>query len=240
MCHSEKPCGITIDACQQLARRCIKRNGFFQAGTQRRSVPQLPDCGGDWLGAASSARFTRCTASIYVSILENSWLPAQPQPETRSVRLEHVAGTAPWRPFLTRNTWMAVAASVGFDSGGALLDGERTPSIFGQWANDSDDTMPIEYEPTDQNIVCRYANGVKLILDFLKQPFGDRSPHYITRLGTCPVRFIGEEGWVETGDSGEMSSSPHRSNSGPGGQGSRVGCHGALARFLRRDSDSGW
>ena len=43
-----------------------------------------------------------------------------------------------------------------------------------QWANQADDTMPIEYEPSDQNIVCRYANGVKLIVDFLEEPFGNR------------------------------------------------------------------
>ncbi|MEZ6064095.1 MAG: gfo/Idh/MocA family oxidoreductase, partial [Planctomycetaceae bacterium] len=53
-------------------------------------------------------------------------------------------------------------------------------------------------------IVCHYENGVKLIIDFLPDPFGDRSPHYITRLGTCPVRFIGDEGSVETGDEGEI------------------------------------
>jgi hypothetical protein len=68
--------------------------------------------------------------------------------------------------------------------------------------------MPIEYEPTDENIVCTYANGVKLIIDFLPEPFGNRDPHYITRLGTCPVRFIGEEGWVETGDEGEIVARP--------------------------------
>ena len=42
------------------------------------------------------------------------------------------------------------------------------------------------------------------MLDFLKAPFKDRSPHYINRLGTCPVRFEGVEGWVETGDEGEV------------------------------------
>lgn len=68
--------------------------------------------------------------------------------------------------------------------------------------------MPVEYEPTSENIVCRYANGVRLVLDFLKEPFGDRSPQYITRLGTCPVRFVGEEGWVETGDSGQIEGEP--------------------------------
>ena len=68
--------------------------------------------------------------------------------------------------------------------------------------------MPIEYEPTDKNIVCRYANGVKLIIDFLPDPFGNRDPHYITRLGTCPVRFIGDAGSVETGDEGEIVVTP--------------------------------
>jgi hypothetical protein len=99
-----------------------------------------------------------------------------------------------------------------FDSGGALLDwGAHTLDLC-QWANNSDDTMPIEYEPSDENIVCRYANGVKLVLDFLKTPFGDRSPHYLTRLGTCPVRFVGDEGWVETGDSGEIMVEPKSVN----------------------------
>ena len=64
--------------------------------------------------------------------------------------------------------------------------------------------MPIEYEPTQNNILCRYANGVTAVLDFLPEPFGNRDPHYTTRLGTCPVRFVGDAGWIETGDSGEM------------------------------------
>ncbi|HEX6986940.1 MAG TPA: gfo/Idh/MocA family oxidoreductase, partial [Planctomycetaceae bacterium] len=58
------------------------------------------------------------------------------------------------------------------------------------------------------NIVCRYANGVTMILDFLPEPFGKREPHYVTRLGTCPVRFVGDEGWVETGDEGEIIAEP--------------------------------
>ena len=66
----------------------------------------------------------------------------------------------------------------------------------------------MEYDPTAENVICRYADGVRLVLDFLKEPFGDRSPHYITRLGTCPVRFVGEAGWVETGDSGWIEGKP--------------------------------
>ncbi len=72
-----------------------------------------------------------------------------------------------------------------------------------QWANQSDHTVPLTYEATDQGVTCVYENGVQLIIDFLPNPFGDRGPNWITRLGTCPVRFVGEEGWLETGDSGE-------------------------------------
>jgi hypothetical protein len=72
--------------------------------------------------------------------------------------------------------------------------------------------MPIEYEPGEEQIVATYANGVKLVLHFLKTPFNDR-PGWVQSLGTCPVRFEGDEGWVETGDSGgiEVSSAALRS-----------------------------
>ena len=40
-----------------------------------------------------------------------------------------------------------------------------------------------------------------LVLDFLATPFGDR-PGWVNELGTCPVRFVGSEGSVETGDNG--------------------------------------
>ena len=94
-----------------------------------------------------------------------------------------------------------------FDSGAKLLDwGAHTVDLC-QWANQSDDTMPIEYEPAEKKITARYANGVKLVLDFLETPFGKR-PGWIQHLGTCPVRFVGDEGWVEVGDSGGIEVHP--------------------------------
>jgi hypothetical protein len=67
--------------------------------------------------------------------------------------------------------------------------------------------MPVEFVPSKKNVTARYANGVKLVLDFLETPFGQR-PGWIQKMGTCPVRFVGEEGWVETGDSGEIEVHP--------------------------------
>ena len=118
-------------------------------------------------------------------------------------------GPAPWRPYNKKYVSGGWRDQFDFDSGARLLDwGAHTLDLC-QWANNADDTMPIEYEPTDQNITCTYANGVKLVIDFLKDPFGDRGPRWITRLGTCPVRFTGDEGSVETGDEGEIvASSP--------------------------------
>ena len=39
--YSEKPCGLTIELCQQLAETMNATGRIFQAGTQRRSVPNF-------------------------------------------------------------------------------------------------------------------------------------------------------------------------------------------------------
>lgn len=205
--YSEKPCGITIAACQELADTMHRENRVFQAGTQRRSVPNFQQAV-EWVHTGKLGKLHTMHASVYIPTLDNTWLPAQPTPARDVVDWNLWLGPAPWRPFNQQYCDGRWRGQWDFDSGARLLDwGAHTVDLC-QWANQADDTMPIEYEPTDKNIVCRYANGVKLIIDFLPNPFGDRSPHYITRLGTCPVRFIGEEGWVETGDEGEIVAEP--------------------------------
>jgi hypothetical protein len=110
-------------------------------------------------------------------------------------------GPAPWRPYnrgYVEGNWRG---QWDFDSGAKLLDwGAHTVDLC-QWANRADDTMPVEYEPTGKTITARYANGVKLIIDCLPAPFGKRTG-WIQKLGTCPVRFVGDAGSVEVGDSG--------------------------------------
>jgi len=201
--YSEKPCGITIDLCQQLADTMHREKRVFQAGTQRRSVPNFQKA----VELAHSGKLGKVHtlhASVYVPVLDNTWLPAEPEPARDVVDWNLWLGPAAWRPFNQKYVDGRWRGQWDFDSGARLLDwGAHTVDLC-QWANRADDTMPIEYEPTETNIVCHYANGVKLIIDFLQDPFGDRAPHYVTRLGTCPVRFIGDEGSVETGDEGEI------------------------------------
>lgn len=205
--YSEKPCGLTIDVCQQLADTMRRHGRVFQAGTQRRSVPHFQQAVG-LVHAGKLGRLQTMHASVYVPVLENSWLPSQPVPARDVVDWNMWLGPAPWRPYNEAYVNGRWRGQWDFDSGARLLDwGAHTVDLC-QWANRADDTMPIEYEPTETNIVCRYANGVNLILDFLAEPFRDRSPQYITRLGTCPVRFVGDEGSVETGDEGEIVATP--------------------------------
>ena len=205
--YSEKPCGITVDVCQRLADTMHKQGRVFQAGTQRRSVLNFRKAV-ELAHSGKLGKIHTLHASIYRPVLDNTWLPAEPQPDPEICDWNMWLGPAAWRPYNKKYVEGRWRGQWDFDSGAKLLDwGAHTLDLC-QWANKADDTMPIEYQPMNDKIVCRYANGVKLILDFLDEPFKDRSPQYITRLGTCPVRFVGEEGWVETGDSGEIVVEP--------------------------------
>lgn len=205
--YSEKPCGLTIDLCQRLDDTIQRTGRIFQAGTQRRSVPNFQQA----VQLAHDGKLGKLHtlfASIYTPRIRTEWLPGEPTPDPNVVDWNLWLGPAPWRQYNPRYVSGDWRGYWDFDSGAQLLDwGAHTLDLC-QWANQADETMPVEYEPSDTKITCTYANGVKLIFDFLKEPFGKREPHYITRLGTCPVRFVGDEGSVETGDSGEIVVKP--------------------------------
>lgn len=204
--YSEKPCGLTIELCQRLAETMKRTKRIFQAGTQRRSVPNFQQA----VRLAQDGKLGKLEAlyaSVYIPTLDNSWLPGEPTPPKEVVDWNLWLGPAPWRPYHSKYVSGGWRGYYDFDSGARLLDwGAHTVDLC-QWANQSDNTTPISFEPLETGIHCMYANGVKLVLDFLPTPFGDRSPNWVTRLGTCPVRFVGTEGSIETGDSGETVAS---------------------------------
>lgn len=204
--YSEKPCGLTIGYCQELAETMRSTGRIFQAGTQRRSVPNFQQA----VQLAHSGKLGKIHtvyASVYTPEIKTSWLPGEPAPPPEVVDWNLWLGPAPWRPYNRQYVAGRWRGYYDFDSGAKLLDwGAHTVDLC-QWALEADDTMPIEYEPSPENVTCVYANGVKMVLDFLKTPFGKR-PGWIQHLGTCPVRFVGEEGWVEVGDSGGIEVHP--------------------------------
>ncbi len=200
--YCEKPCGLTIEYCQKLAATIQRTGRIFQAGTQRRSVPNFVKA----VQLAQSGKLGKLktlVASVYMPAIESSWLPAEPTPSRDVVDWNLWLGPAPWRPYNSQYVAGRWRGQWDFDSGAKLLDwGAHTVDLC-QWANQSDDSMPLEYEPSPKGIRCTYANGVSLLLNFLETPFGTR-PGWVQSMGTCPVRFLGDEGSVETGDSGEI------------------------------------
>lgn len=199
--YCEKPCGLTIQLCQELAATFDRTGRIFQAGTQRRSVP-LVQYAVKLAHEGALGRLTMLRASVYEPRLDNAWLPAEPTPPRDVCDWNLWLGPAPWRPYNSGYVAGKWRGHFDFDSGARLLDwGVHTLDLC-QWANHADDTVPLEYEPGATGIACRYANGVTATLDFVKDPFGDRGPGWNTTLGTCPVRFEGEAGSVEVGDAG--------------------------------------
>ena len=204
--YSEKPCGLTIGLCQELADT-IKRTGrVFQAGTQRRSVPNF-QLAVNLARSGKLGKLQTLYASVYTPTLANHWLPGEQTPKKDEVDWNLWLGPAPWRPYNQAYVNGGWRGYYDFDSGARLLDWAAHTVDLCQWANDADNTTPISFEPAEDKITARYANGVTLILDFLKTPFGEREG-WITELGTCPVRFVGDQGKVETGDNGGIDVQP--------------------------------
>ena len=201
--YSEKPCGITIGDCQALADTMNRYGRVFQAGTQRRSI-------GNFQFAVHLARSGKLGklhtvhASIYKLRVDHGWLPAEPEPPKEVVDWDRWLGPAPWRPYNSAYVRGGWRGHFDFDSGATLLDwGAHTVDLC-QWANDADGTTPVAYEPDGNTIYARYANGVKLVM----RHGGFRGEGQWLGLGTCPVRFEGDEGWVETGDTGGIALHP--------------------------------
>jgi predicted dehydrogenase len=196
--YSEKPCAITIALARDLAETMRRTGRVFQAGTQRRSV-------GNYRWAVELARSGKLGklhtvhASIYQLRDSHEWLPTEPEPSRDVVDWDLWLGPAPWRPYNHQYVDGQWRGYFDFDSGGTLLDwGAHTLDLC-QWANDADGTTPIEFETTGKDyIVGRYANGVKVVL---------REGGWLPQ-GPCPIRLEGDEGWVETGDSGQFAVYP--------------------------------
>ena len=203
--YSEKPCGITMGDCQELADTMNRYGRVFQAGTQRRSIGNFQFA----MHLARSGKLGRLKtlhASIYKLRVSHDWLPAEPEPPKDICDWDRWLGPSPWRPYNKRYVQGGWRGYFDFDSGATLHDwGAHTVDLC-QHANDMDGSGPVRYDldPDGNTIRAKYANGVKLVM----RQGGFRGEGGWMGLGTCPVRFEGDEGWVETGDSGRIELHP--------------------------------
>ncbi|MBQ9873852.1 MAG: Gfo/Idh/MocA family oxidoreductase [Thermoguttaceae bacterium] len=196
--YSEKPCAITIELCRKLAETMKFYGAVFQGGTQRRNVRNFRRaCELARSGQLGDIREVH--ASIYYLRNRTDWLPGQQEPDPEVFDWDLWLGPAPWRPYneayanIGSASWSDWRGYYDFDSGFRHLDwGAHTVDLC-QWALGADGTVPVKYWAEGDKMFALYENGVKLTM----------RPDGWLGLGTCPVRFEGTKGWVETGDSGK-------------------------------------
>ena len=204
--YCEKPCTRNIAQSLALAETFRRTGRVFQAGTQRRSLP-------NFIFAVDLARRGKLgrlqTLHAHPGGLKaetSGWLEPEPEPDKEQVDWDLYLGPAAWRPYNKKLLdGFNFEKGGGLTGGGCLEWGSHCVDLC-QWANDADRTAPVEYEPQGAQLHARYANGVKLIM---------RNDGWL-KLGTCPVRFEGDTGWVETGDDGEMVASTEALLTGKG------------------------
>jgi predicted dehydrogenase len=201
--YCEKPCGITLADCQALADTMHRYGRVFQAGTQRRSISNF-QFAHHLVRSGKLGRIHTLHASILELFVLYDWLPAEPEPPREVVDWDRWLGPAPWRPYNHQYVDGRWRGYFDFDSGAQLLEwGVHTVDLC-QWVNDADGTTPLTFELDGSTVYGQYANGVKLVM---RLSGFDNEGDWLG-LGTCPVRFEGDEGWVETGDGGGVAVYP--------------------------------
>jgi hypothetical protein len=196
--YCEKPVTKNIAQSLILAETMRRTGRVFQAGTQRRNLPHFAfACELARTGKLGKLKKVFAHPAGMQSLM-SGWLPAEPEPAKDVVDWDMYLGPAAWRPYnaklLNGFNFEKGGGFVGAFSGGGVLEWGSHCVDLCQWAVD-DCPPPVEYNPPkDGHLVTRYENGVELIF---------REKDWIP-LGSCPVRFEGETGWVEAGDSGKM------------------------------------
>lgn len=197
--YCEKPMSITIAESRAVADTVRRFARIYQCGTQRRNV-------GNFVFAAELARNGRLgrLRELHAekagsrSGVNFRVMPPEPEPDREAMDWDLWLGPAAWRPYNAQYHNRGFWANHGDFSGGPITEwGSHTVDLC-QWANDADATAPLQYEVINDrgDVRGRYANGAHLVI---------RSG---LRFGSCPVRFEGDEGWVETGDSGHIETYP--------------------------------
>lgn len=192
--YCEKPCTKNISQSLILADTIRRTGRVFQAGTQRRNLPHFAfAC--ELARTGKLGKMKRVYAHpAGMQAVTSGWLDPEPEPDKALIDWNMYLGPAAWRPFNAKQLdGFNFEKGGGLVGGGVLEWGSHCVDLC-QWAV-GDCPPPVVYDPPkDGQLVSRYADGVELVF---------RETGWIP-LGSCPVRFEGETGWVEAGDSGKM------------------------------------
>ncbi len=193
--YCEKPSTKNIQQSLDLAKVFRRTGRVFQAGTQRRNLPHFEfACELARTGKLGTLK-TVYAHPAGMTAKTSGWAKPEPVPDKDDVDWDLYLGPAAYRPFNKKHLdGFNFEKGGGMVGGGVLEWGSHCVDLC-QWANNADRTAPVEYfPPENRRVEATYANGVKLVI---------REDGWIP-LGSCPVRFEGSDGWIETGDSGKF------------------------------------
>jgi hypothetical protein len=197
--YCEKPCAKTISDCLALADTFRRTGRIFQGGMQRRSLPNFEFAANLALNGKLGKLTTLYAHPGGLGTGTSGWPTPEPEPSKEEGDWDMYLGPAAWRPF-NRGLFSQggeFEKGGGLVGGGCLEWGSHCIDLC-QWANNADHTAPVEYWPENGRLHARYANDVKLVV---------RGDGWLPNIGSCPARYEGETGWVETGDNGDLHTS---------------------------------
>lgn len=189
--YCEKPISLSMREGEAVVAAATRYQRIYQGGVQRRNVGNFVTA----MELAKSGRLGRLH-TLHAGMAgmgrsaSNHFLPAEPDPAAEDFDWNMWLGPTPWRPF---NAAYIKKWHDEYDYHGDLTEwGSHTLDLC-QLVLGRAHTAPVRYTPVDAfTLHAAYADGVKLVL----RQKGFRN--------SCAVRFEGDDGWVETDDSGDL------------------------------------
>ena len=195
--YCEKPISLSIHEGEAVVKAAARYHRVYQGGVQRRTV-------GNFMTAMSLVKSGRLgrVHTLHAGMAAgmgrsatNHFLTEEKMPPVDEIDWDMWLGPAPWRPY--NNAYLKHWGGE-YDYHGDLTEwGSHTLDLC-QMALNREHTTPVRYKPIDDTTVhAWYADGIQVVM----RQKGFRN--------SCAVRFEGDEGWVETDDSGDIQvSSP--------------------------------
>lgn len=190
--YCEKPISLSMREGEAVMTAARRYQRIYQGGVQRRTVGNFAAA----VALAKSGRLGRLH-TLHAGMAKmggsavNHFLPAAPTPAPEELNWNLWLGPAPWRPY---NKAYLTSWHGEYDYHGDLTEwGSHTVDLC-QLALGRETSAPTRYTPVDAaTLTARYDDGITLVL----RQKGFRN--------SCAVRFEGDEGWVETDDSGDIT-----------------------------------
>jgi predicted dehydrogenase len=196
----EKPSTMSVAEGRELVAVAKRYGRIFQSGMQRLSEANFVFA--DQL--ARSGRLGRLH-TVYAHQLKfqmrTDWLAPQPEPDPEEFDWNMWLGPAPWRPYNAAYIRACGAWLDYYDFGTGVAGWGSHTICQCQSAIGATATSAIHYEyPGNDDadgLVCRFANGIKMVLN--AQGWPQPGVKGMWR-GSCGVRYEGDEGWVAIAD----------------------------------------